>query len=72
MTIPVEVLILEYFKGSALLHNGGIGSAPGIPLSDNIIHNGAKIGYNALDGLIPGSEKYAGVVTIKVQVHMKE
>lgn len=75
-----QYFYIEYIKGSALLENNGIGSvsksiqasAPGIPLSDNPIHNGAKIGYNALDGLIPGYSKYAGYVTIKIHVHMKQ
>ena len=63
---------LEYLYGSALLENSGIG-ASGLPLSDEIVtkaasNNGILIGYDALDGNIPGGEQYASYVTIKVMI----
>lgn len=63
---------LEYIYGSALLSNDGIG-ANGLTLSDEIVtkaasNNGTLIGYDALDGRIPGGEDYASYVTIKVMV----
>ena len=60
---------LEYISGSALLENNGIGKGGGIKLSDNVTtQNGTLIGYNALDGRIPGCYQYASYVTIKVKV----
>lgn len=63
---------LEYIYGSALLENNGIG-ANGLPLSDEIVtkaasNNGTLIGYDALDGRVPGGYKYVSYVSIKVLV----
>ncbi len=58
---------LEYQRGSALLENNGIGAGDGIGLSDNVIEKGVKIGYNSLNGEIPGCYQYASYVTIKVK-----
>lgn len=64
---------LEYLYGSALLENSGIGKNGGIPLSDEIVtkassNNGTLVGYDALDGKIPGGLQYACYVSIKVMV----
>lgn len=59
---------LDYIEGSALYENNGVGANGGIKLSDNIItSNGVKIGYNALDGNIPGCFKYDSYTTIVVK-----
>ena len=59
---------LDYIEGSALYENNGVGANGGVKLSDNIItSNGVKIGYNALDGKIPGCFKYDSYTTIKVK-----
>ena len=60
---------LEYIQGSALLENNGIGLG-GVTLSDNIVNaksGGTLIGYDALDGKIPGCYEYDSVVTILVK-----
>lgn len=60
---------LEYIEGSAKLENGGIGSE-GITLSDNIVnyeHDAVLIGYDALDGVIPGGEDYISLISIRVK-----
>lgn len=59
---------LEYYAGSALLENNGIGKNGGVKLSDDIVKNGVKIGYNALDGRVPGCYQYDNFVGIKVKV----
>lgn len=69
---------LEYQYGSALLENGGIGKGGGIQLSDNIVNaksasegepdGGVLIGYDALDGKVPGCYQYTNYVTIRVKV----
>lgn len=60
---------LEYIYESAYLYNNGIG-AGGIQLSDEIVtsaaENGVLIGYDELDGNVPGCYQYANYVTIRV------
>ena len=61
---------LEYVKGSALLENNGIGLG-GIQLSDDIVNaksGGILIGYDALDGRVPGCYQYDNYVSIRVKV----
>ena len=57
---------IEYVKGSAKYTN-----AKGtVSLSDNVIlANGTQIGYDSLNGEIPGCYEYDGVVTIDVKVN---
>ena len=64
---------LEYAAGSALLENNGIGADGGYALSDDIVYkaaseHGVAIGYNELDGRLPGGYQYAAYVTIRVRV----
>ncbi len=74
---------LEYVYGSALLENRGIGKANydangkylggGKKLSDNIVtkaqsEHGVQIGYDSLNGEIPGCYGYASYVSIRVKV----
>ena len=65
---------LDYIEGSALYENNGIGKSKAnggngpVKLSDDIITSkGTKIGYDALDGNIPGCFKYASYTTIRVK-----
>ncbi|HEX5447747.1 MAG TPA: hypothetical protein VFW90_00920 [Candidatus Saccharimonadales bacterium] len=58
---------LSYVPGSAQLWNNIF---RGAKLSDSIVANGALVGYDKIDGRVPGCEKYSGFVTIKVRVHM--
>lgn len=61
---------LEYVPGSALLTNKVFTS--GTKLSDDIITTkGALIGYNAIDGRVPGCGNFSGYVNIKVRVKMQ-
>ncbi|WP_251390938.1 DUF11 domain-containing protein [Mediterraneibacter agrestimuris] len=60
---------LDYIYGSALLENNSIGLG-GLALSDDVVKTksgGVLIGYDALDGRIPGCYQYANYVTIKVK-----
>ena len=60
---------LEYVYGSATLYNSGIGK-DGLKLSDEIVtkahENGTIIGYDSLDGCIPGGYQYDSYITIQV------
>lgn len=63
-----QAFYLDYVEGSALFENNGVGAGGGIQLSDDIIQsNGVKIGYNALDGKVPGCFQYASYTTIRVK-----
>lgn len=72
----------EYVYGSALLENKGIASKnnpnkpegyvgrPGYPLSDDIVKaksGGTLIGFDALDGKVPGCYDFDNYVSIKVK-----
>lgn len=62
---------LEYIYGSAILYNDGV-SQGWVTLGDEIATEASKggvlIGYNALDGCIPGGAAYKSYVTIQVKV----
>ncbi len=60
---------LEYLPGSALLENNGIGQG-GLQLSDAVVdaaNGGTLIGYDALDGRVPGCYQYDNFITIRVK-----
>lgn len=57
---------LEYVPGSAKFTNNVYTN--GVALSDSIVTTGATLGYNALDGKIPGCLNFSGWVTFKVKV----
>lgn len=57
---------LEYINGSAKFTNAKLGT---VALPNEVITSGATIGYDALNGKIPGCYEYDGVVTIQVKVH---
>ena len=56
---------LDYIEGSALYENNIFKS--GVTLSDNLVSTGVKLGYDKLDGNIPGCYEYAGYVTLQVK-----
>ena len=61
---------LEYASGSTFLENNGIAAEGGVGLSDEIVEkeNGVPIGYDALDGNLPGGFPYDAYVGIEVKV----
>ena len=60
-----ERFYLEYLEGSAKYYN----NTGEFDLPDEVITSGAKLGYNELNGEIPGCYEYDGVATIDVVVH---
>jgi hypothetical protein len=59
---------MDYEAGTAQIWNNVL---RGTQLSDSIVTNsGALIGYDKIDGRIPGCEQFSGFVTLKVRVHM--
>jgi len=58
---------VSYVPGSAIEYNDGPFKG-GQQLSDSIVNGGAPIGYDALNGDLPGCFPYAATVEIKVKV----
>lgn len=56
---------LEYVLGSAKYNN----NKGDFSLPDEVITSGAKVGFESMNGEIPGCYEYSGVVTIDVKVH---
>lgn len=56
-----------YINGSAHFINKALGE---ISLSDDIVNNlhGALLGYNQIDGRIPGGSDYSGLVTLDIRI----
>lgn len=64
--VSSEDFYLEYVEGSAKYTNAKMGT---VALSNNVITSGVTLGYDSLNGEIPGCYEYDGVVTIEVKVH---
>lgn len=61
-----EAMTLHYVTGSAKIYNQG--SVNGSVLSTNLFSDtGTFIGYNTLNGLVPGCDKYSGQVVYTIQ-----
>ena len=61
-----EDFYVEYVNGSAKWTNVKLGT---VALPDTVITSGATVGYEALDGNIPGCYEFDGQVTIQLKVH---
>lgn len=57
-------IAIRYVPGSATIHNRG--AINGAKLADSIITSGATIGYNALNGDVPGCNEFSGYVTFDI------
>jgi hypothetical protein len=63
-----EEFTLSYIPGSARIRTNALNDAQ---LSDSIVTpDGALLGYDKLDGKVPGCAGFSGYVTIKVKVNM--
>lgn len=61
---------IEYVEGSAKYTNTNAkGEERSFKLSNDVITSGATLGYDKMDGKIPGCYEYDGQVTIQVKVH---
>jgi len=57
---------LEYIPGSARFTNNSF--VNGVALNDSIVTSGVTLGYDQLNGKIPGCLNFSGWVTLKVRV----
>lgn len=58
-------IALRYVPGSTTIHSHG--AVNGKTLPDTMLHAGVSLGYNALDGTLPGCHEYAGYITFRVK-----
>lgn len=59
-------IAIRYVPNSATVTSNG--KVNGKTLPDSFLTTGAKLGYDALDGTIPGCNQYAGYVVFKITV----
>lgn len=57
---------LRYVPGSATIHSNG--AVNGKTLPNNLYTTGTPLGYDSLNGTLPGCNQYAGYVTFKIHV----
>lgn len=61
-----EDMTLQYVAGSAKIYNGG--ATNGKVLSDDLFSGqGTLLGYNDLNGILPGCDEYAGHINYTIQ-----
>ena len=61
-----ENMTLHYVTGSAKIYNGG--KTNGNVLSTNLFsEQGTYLGYDDLDGIVPGCDEYSGHVNYTIQ-----
>lgn len=58
-----SAVALRMVPGSAKIHSHG--AVDGQKLSDSLITSGVKLGYDKLDGKVPGCDEFAGYVTFR-------
>lgn len=57
-------IALRYVPGSAKIYSNG--AVDGMTVSDNIVTTGAPLGYDKLDGKLPGCNEYAGYIIFEI------
>ena len=63
---------IAYVAGSARFKNN-VNPNPGFNISDDLVTNrGALIGYNKMDGRLPGCFEYSGILTFKVKIQTQK
>lgn len=63
---------IAYVAGSAIYANN-VNPNPGFALPDSLVtSSGAKLGYQQMDGNIPGCFKFSGAVTFKVKAQVAQ
>ncbi len=58
----------QYVAGSAKITNQGASNGSALKIEDLTSDSGALLGFNKLDGTLPGCLKYAGYVTYRIKV----
>ena len=58
-------IYMQMVAGSAHIYNRG--ATDGATLSDNIVTTGTPLGYDVLNGVVPGCSEYSGYVTFNIK-----
>ncbi|MCL2869543.1 DUF11 domain-containing protein [Candidatus Saccharibacteria bacterium] len=58
---------IAYITGSARYFNN-VNPSTGFVIPDSVVSSGALIGYEKMDGNVPGCYQYSGILTIRVKV----
>lgn len=58
-------IALRYVPSSAKIHN--FGKTDGATLPDTLITTGTPLGFDSLNGVVPGCNEYAGYVTFRIK-----
>ena len=61
-------MILRYVQNSATIRNNGALNGTAVSLDSLISQSGTPLGYDKLDGTLPGCEQYSGFVTYRITV----
>lgn len=61
-----SAVALRYVQNSAVIHS--FGAVNGKTLPDSLVSTGTPLGYNALDGKVPGCNEFSGYVTFRFKV----
>jgi uncharacterized repeat protein (TIGR01451 family)/LPXTG-motif cell wall-anchored protein len=59
-------VVLRYVQASATIHNNG--ATNGQTLPDALLTTGTNLGYDKLDGVVPGCNQFSGYVTFRFTV----
>lgn len=59
---------LRFVPGSATIHN--FGATNGSTLPDSLMTTGTPLGYNSLNGVIPGCNEYSGYVVFNIKAEV--
>lgn len=59
-------VVLRYVQDSATIHNNG--TTNGQKLPSTLLTTGTNLGFNALDGVLPGCNEFSGYVTFRFKV----
>jgi|GEM_PF-525303 hypothetical protein len=62
-----QAFSISYVPGSAVIYNGA--HQGGAPINDSIVTTGAPIGYQDMNGVLPGCFNYQAFVEIKVKIN---
>lgn len=62
-----DAVALRYVPGSAKIASSN-GAVNGAALSSNLLTDGVKLGYDKLDGVLPGCNEYSGYITFRFVV----
>ena len=71
VTTKTDGIVLRYKEGTAIIHNSGEADGSILP-TDFFAEQGTPIGFNKLEGVIPGCAEYSGHITYTLVAEKQE